>query len=138
MSSDLMHQDKPAAPMATRSDERATPPAPRRNGRPAAAILAPLFDTLFPTGVPVRFAFWDGSALGRENDTGTVVVRWATPFDVFSGLQANSGWPAPTSRVNWSWTEISSRSCGRSTWRHRPTCGWEVSLPSGCCDPRLS
>jgi cyclopropane-fatty-acyl-phospholipid synthase len=75
MSSDLVHQDKPLASLSSRSDEGISPPPLRRNKKSAAAIVAPLFATLFPGGVPIRFAFWDRSTLGTEDGPGTVVVR---------------------------------------------------------------
>jgi cyclopropane-fatty-acyl-phospholipid synthase len=38
-------------------------------------MLAPVFATLFPGTVPVRFEFWDGSSLGSSTGPGTVAVR---------------------------------------------------------------
>ena len=37
----------------------------------------PLLAQLFGGAVPIRFVFWDGSALGREDGSGTVVLRSA-------------------------------------------------------------
>jgi cyclopropane-fatty-acyl-phospholipid synthase len=42
-----------------------------------AERMAPLLAQLFGGEVPTRFAFWDGSAFGREDGPGTVVVRSA-------------------------------------------------------------
>jgi cyclopropane-fatty-acyl-phospholipid synthase len=41
----------------------------------AAAAIAPLLRRLFAQGLPVRFAFWDGSTLGPDDGPGTVLVR---------------------------------------------------------------
>lgn len=41
----------------------------------AADRLRPLLDALFPGGVPVRFQLWDGSAVGRADSAGSVLVR---------------------------------------------------------------
>ena len=48
-----------------------------RNGakKSAAAVLAPLLHGVFRDGVPVRFEFWDKSALGPSDGPGTVVIR---------------------------------------------------------------
>jgi cyclopropane-fatty-acyl-phospholipid synthase len=44
--------------------------------RPAAATaMTPLLHALFGSRLPVRFRFWDGSALGPEDGPGTVIVR---------------------------------------------------------------
>jgi cyclopropane-fatty-acyl-phospholipid synthase len=37
--------------------------------------LSPLLAQLFAGGAPVRFVFWDGSALGPENGSGTVILH---------------------------------------------------------------
>ena len=42
--------------------------------RSAASIVAPLLAVFFPQGVPVRFEFWDGTAVGPDGSHGTVVV----------------------------------------------------------------
>jgi len=39
--------------------------------------MAPLLGLLFSGGAPVRFAFWDGSAIGPPGSCGTVLVRSA-------------------------------------------------------------
>jgi cyclopropane-fatty-acyl-phospholipid synthase len=54
------------------------PPEQQSNNqaRPsAAAAVAPLLHALFNNGLPVRFEFWDGSALGPPDGAGTVIVR---------------------------------------------------------------
>jgi len=45
------------------------------SGSTAAAAVAPLLGALFGRQVPVRFEFWDGSALGPADGPGTVLVR---------------------------------------------------------------
>ncbi len=40
-----------------------------------AAIVQPLLRTMFPGGVPVRFVFWDGSAIGSDDAPGRVTLR---------------------------------------------------------------
>src|ERR1700722_20384268 len=42
-----------------------------------AGRMAPLLALLFGEPWPIRFVFWDGSALGREDGPGTVVLRSA-------------------------------------------------------------
>jgi cyclopropane-fatty-acyl-phospholipid synthase len=42
---------------------------------PAAAAVAPLLHALFGSLLPVRFEFWDGSALGPDDGPGAVIVR---------------------------------------------------------------
>ena len=58
------------APREARREDR-----PRRASRPVAGVVAPLFELLFPDGPPLRFVFWDGSALGPGNELGTVHFR---------------------------------------------------------------
>ncbi len=58
------------APAVQQSNNRATPSA--------AAAVAPLLHALFDNGLPVRFEFWDGSALGPRDGPGTVIVRSPT------------------------------------------------------------
>ena len=58
------------APAVPQSNNRATPSA--------AAAVAPLLHALFDKGLPVRFEFWDGSALGPRDGPGTVIVRSPT------------------------------------------------------------
>jgi cyclopropane-fatty-acyl-phospholipid synthase len=50
-------------------------PAGTHLGGPAAAVVAPLLHELFADRIPVRFEFWDGSALGPPNGPGSVLVR---------------------------------------------------------------
>ena len=40
-----------------------------------AKRMSPLLGLFFGGEVPVRFVFWDGSALGRQDGPGTVVLR---------------------------------------------------------------
>src|ERR1700722_12702088 len=40
-----------------------------------AERMAPLLAQLFGGAIPVRFVFWDGSALGPEDGPGRVVLR---------------------------------------------------------------
>ncbi len=44
-------------------------------GTSVAQSMAPLIDWLLPGGPPLRFVFWDGSALGPEDGPGAVVLR---------------------------------------------------------------
>ena len=44
------------------------------DGRAAATIMAPLLGIFFPHGVPVRFEFWDGSAIDGDTSAGTAVI----------------------------------------------------------------
>src|ERR1700691_5743440 len=62
----------------TRPRAIALPPTNRSAApaRPMAAdAVAPLLHALFGSRLPVRFEFWDGSALGPPDGPGTVVVR---------------------------------------------------------------
>lgn len=47
---------------------------PPRSGT-AAAVLEPLLELYFPGGPPLRFEFWDGSALGPDRVAGRIRVR---------------------------------------------------------------
>ncbi len=58
------------AAAAQQSNSRARPSA--------AAAVAPLLHALFNKRLPVRFEFWDGSALGPRDGPGTVIVRSPT------------------------------------------------------------
>jgi cyclopropane-fatty-acyl-phospholipid synthase len=44
-------------------------------GQPAAALVTPLLNRLFPDGVPVRFVFWDGSVVGPRDGPGAVTLH---------------------------------------------------------------
>jgi cyclopropane-fatty-acyl-phospholipid synthase len=46
-----------------------------RQARSVASKLRPMLEGLFPRGLPVRFAFWDGSGLGPEDGPGVVRLR---------------------------------------------------------------
>jgi cyclopropane-fatty-acyl-phospholipid synthase len=48
------------------------------SGKDVAAVVAPLLTGLFGHPLPVRFEFWDGSALGPSDGPGTVLVRSPT------------------------------------------------------------
>jgi cyclopropane-fatty-acyl-phospholipid synthase len=50
-----------------------TAPAPPANS--AAAVLAPFLRAVVGTDVPVRFEFWDGSAIGPASGIGTLHIR---------------------------------------------------------------
>ncbi|MHB1508143.1 MAG: class I SAM-dependent methyltransferase [Acidimicrobiales bacterium] len=41
----------------------------------AATVISPVLTKLFPRGLPVRFAFWDGSSLGPASGAGRVTLR---------------------------------------------------------------
>ncbi len=50
----------------------------RSSGAPpvgAAGAVGPLLEALLGTEVPVRFVFWDGSALGPEDGIGTLTIK---------------------------------------------------------------
>jgi cyclopropane-fatty-acyl-phospholipid synthase len=51
--------------------------APSAGGRrrPAAELVTPLLNRLFPRGVPIRFVFWDGSSVGPEDGPGGVTLH---------------------------------------------------------------
>ena len=71
MELDVMNAESHAAVRGEQqSDNRARPSA--------AAAVAPLLHALFDRGLPVRFEFWDGSALGPRDGAGTVIVRSPT------------------------------------------------------------
>ncbi|MGP0032176.1 MAG: class I SAM-dependent methyltransferase [Acidimicrobiales bacterium] len=68
--SSLAPVTQPAPPHPV-SIERPTPSP----GGAAAGALAPLFDQLFPRGLPVRIELWDGSSLGPSDGKATLLVR---------------------------------------------------------------
>ena len=51
--------------------------APTRRRASAAAALSPLVRNLLGGQIPVRFEFWDGSAIGPDEGVGTIHVRSA-------------------------------------------------------------
>ena len=81
MELDVMNSESSAsasAPVAHQSNGRAAPTAATRARPSAAAAVAPLLHALFGNRLPVRFEFWDGSALGPRDGPGTVIVRSPT------------------------------------------------------------
>ena len=74
----------PTAPSPTgRTDGAGVPPAPPVPGPAAghsvdggaAAALSPLITAMVGSDVPVRFLFWDGSAIGPTDAVGTLEIR---------------------------------------------------------------
>ncbi len=64
----------PETPMEPR---RTTGEVGRSDGAPAAGAadaIGPLLEALVGNRVPVRFVFWDGSALGPEDGVGTLTI----------------------------------------------------------------
>ncbi len=60
------------------SDDRTGRPAgPSPDGGSVADVLAPFLRLVVGTGVPVRFEFWDGSAVGPADGVGTLHIRSA-------------------------------------------------------------
>ena len=108
-------QSNPAT--ASEAPRDATGPAPDRTDRTpsadsAAAALAPLLRAMVGTDVPVRFEFWDGSAIGPTDGIGTLHIRsadairryretgWAGSIEVKSTQQIiHSCWTK--SRCSW-------------------------------------
>ena len=91
MELDVMNSESPASASASASAAqqsigrsrpapatRARPGAPTRARPSAAAAIAPLLHALFGKRLPVRFEFWDGSALGPRDGPGTIIVRSPT------------------------------------------------------------
>ncbi|MFZ0173174.1 MAG: cyclopropane-fatty-acyl-phospholipid synthase family protein [Acidimicrobiales bacterium] len=70
-------RDASRAPTANgaSSDASDAPPAAGRPHESAAGAIAPLLKRLFPRGLPVRFVFWDGSALGPRTGPGRVMLH---------------------------------------------------------------
>src|SRR5665213_3690073 len=54
-------------------DTVVTPSEPEDAG--VARLMSPLLSMLFGGGAPIRFVFWDGSALGPEGGPGSVVLN---------------------------------------------------------------
>jgi cyclopropane-fatty-acyl-phospholipid synthase len=50
-------------------------PRAAKGGAGAATTVAPLLEGLFGDQLPVRFEFWDGSAIGPTDGPGTLVIR---------------------------------------------------------------
>ena len=84
-------------------------------GRPGAGgvahVLEPLLTHFFGGAPPVRFEFWDGTALGSGQGR-TVQVRSPTRCAGSCGLRVSWAWPGPSSRVTSTLPATSSR-CSR-------------------------
>jgi cyclopropane-fatty-acyl-phospholipid synthase len=68
---------EPESPVRStpRSDGPGAPGTADNLGPTAAETLTPLIRSLLRDPVPVRFEFWDGSAIGPEDSVGTVYIR---------------------------------------------------------------
>ncbi len=71
--------DAPARPTDPVADPVNPPPSARSTAPPgsAAAALTPLIAALVARDAPVRFEFWDGSAIGPTDCAGTLRIRSA-------------------------------------------------------------
>ena len=69
------HDERPTR--SQRTSVVAVAPRDQTRGRNGGGTVGPLLAQLFDGAIPVRFVFWDGSALGPEDGPGTVVLRSA-------------------------------------------------------------
>jgi cyclopropane-fatty-acyl-phospholipid synthase len=69
-------QESPGRPVSgSASTEPGTTGSPGTTGATVAETLTPLIRSLLRDPVPVRFEFWDGSAIGPDHSVGTVYIR---------------------------------------------------------------
>jgi len=68
-------EPEPPVRSTPRSDSPGAPGAAAGLGSTVAETLTPLIRSLLRQPVPVRFEFWDGSAIGPEDSVGTVYIR---------------------------------------------------------------
>jgi len=66
---------RPATRQPGGTVDRSDAPSPAGGG--AAGVLEPFIGLVAGTGLPVRFEFWDGSALGPTDGVGTLHIRSA-------------------------------------------------------------